>query len=150
VTIAAADVDAGALDLARENAVAHGVGDRLTFDESDLLPSPGTEPWDVVVANLPYVRSEVVDALQAQRASPAFEPRRALDGGSDGLDVIGRLLAQLPDGLAEDGVAMLEIGADQGEAIAALAADRLPGWSCTVIDDLAGLPRVALLRRQGS
>jgi methylase of polypeptide subunit release factors len=60
------------------------------------------------------------------------------------------LLAQLPDGLAEDGVAMLEIGADQGEAIVALASDRLPGWSYTVINDLAGLPRVALLRRQGS
>jgi release factor glutamine methyltransferase len=148
VTIVAADIDADALDLARENAVAHGVGDRLTFEEADLLPrSSGAEPWDVVIANLPYVRSEVVDALEAQRAGPAFEPRRALDGGADGLAVIGRLLEQLPDGLARDGVAMLEIGAEQGAAIVALAEDRLPGWSCTVISDLAGLPRVARLQR---
>jgi release factor glutamine methyltransferase len=95
------------------------------------------------------VRSDVVDALAAQRASPAFEPRRALDGGSDGIDAIGRLLEQLPDGLAQDGVAMLEIGADQGETIVALSADRLPGWSCTVILDLAGLPRIARLQRDG-
>ena len=48
-----------------------------------------------------------------------------------------------PDGLARDGVAFLEIGADQGEAIVALAAERLPGWTCPVATDLAGLPRVA-------
>jgi release factor glutamine methyltransferase len=149
VTIVAADVDRDALDLARENAVAHGVGDRLAFEEADLLPPSGTEPWEVVLANLPYVRAEVVDALEAERTSPAFEPRRALDGGADGLAVIGRLLEQLPDGLARDGVAFLEIGADQGTAILALAAERLPGWSCTVISDLAGLPRIAQLRRDG-
>jgi release factor glutamine methyltransferase len=149
VTIVAADADGEALDLARENAVAHGVGDRLAFEEADLLPQSTTEPWEVVAANLPYVRSEVVDALAAQRASPAFEPRRALDGGPDGLAVIGRLLDQLPDGLAQEGVAMLEIGADQGGSIAALAADRLPGWSCSVMTDLAGLPRIARLERDG-
>jgi release factor glutamine methyltransferase len=148
VTLVASDVDGEALDLARENAVAHGVGDRLTFEVADLLPPPsGSEPWEVVLANLPYVRSDVVDSLEAQRASPAFEPRRALDGGSDGLAVIGRLLEQLPDGLTQDGVAMLEIGADQGEAIVTLAAERLPGWSGTVISDLAGLPRIARLQR---
>jgi release factor glutamine methyltransferase len=148
VTIVASDADGDALDLARENAVAHGVGDRLTFEVADVLPR-SEERWEVVLANLPYVRSDVVDALEAQRASPAFEPRRALDGGADGLAVIGRLLEQLPEGLAPDGVAMLEIGADQGEAIVALAADRLPGWSCTVISDLAGLPRIARLQRDG-
>jgi release factor glutamine methyltransferase len=149
VHIVATDADGEALDLARENAVAHGVGDRLTFEVADLLPPSGPEPWEVLLANLPYVRSDVVDALGAQRASPAFEPRRALDGGADGLAVIGRLVEQLPDGLALDGVAMLEIGADQGEAIVTLADDRLPGWSCTVISDLAGLPRVARLQRDG-
>ncbi|HEV8699129.1 MAG TPA: peptide chain release factor N(5)-glutamine methyltransferase [Candidatus Limnocylindrales bacterium] len=147
VTIVAADADGEALDLARENAVAHGVGDRLAFEEADLLPQSTTEQWEVVAANLPYVRSEVVDALAAQRASPAFEPRRALDGGPDGLAVIGRLLDQLPDGLAPEGVAMLEIGADQGGSIVALAADRLPSWSCSVMTDLAGLPRIARLQR---
>jgi release factor glutamine methyltransferase len=149
VTLLAVDVDAEALDLARENAVGHGVGDRLSFAASDLLPPVSTaQPWDVVTANLPYVRSEVVDALVASHASPAFEPRLALDGGADGLNAIGRLLDLLPKGLEADGVAFLEIGADQGEAIRALAVDRLPGWSCTVIPDLAGLPRIARFERE--
>ena len=56
-----------------------------------------------------------------------FEPAEALDGGPDGLAVIARLLDELPDGLAGDGVAFLEIGADQGEAIVALAGERLAG-----------------------
>ena len=149
VTILAVDVDPEALDLARENAVGHGVGDRLSFAASDLLPPVSTaQPWDVVTANLPYVRSEVVDALVASHTSPAFEPRLALDGGADGLTAIGRLLDLLPKGLEADGVAFLEIGADQGEAIRALAVDRLPGWSCTVIPDLAGLPRIARFERE--
>jgi release factor glutamine methyltransferase len=146
VSIVAVDADPDALDLARENAVAHGVGDRLAFEESDLLPT-GEAVWDVVIANLPYVRSEVVDELERQRLSPAFEPRRALDGGPDGLAVIGRLLDQLPATLATGGVALLEIGADQGEAIVSLAAARLPGWSCEVVADLAGLQRIARLAR---
>ena len=61
--------------------------------------------------------------------------------------MIGRLLDLLPDALADDGVAMLEIGADQGEAIVSLVGAKLPGWSCTVEVDLAGLPRVARIAR---
>jgi release factor glutamine methyltransferase len=149
VALLAVDIDPDALDLARENAVGHGVGDRLSFGASDLLPPVSTaQPWDIVAANLPYVRSEVVDALVASQASPAFEPRLALDGGADGLTAIARLLDQLQTGLDTDGVALLEIGADQAEAIRALAVDRLPGWSCTVIPDLAGLPRIARFERE--
>ncbi len=145
VAIAATDVSADALDLARENAVAHAVGDRVTFATADLLPSsPAGEPWDVVAANLPYVRSAAMASLPTPTT---FEPAGALDGGPDGLALIGRLLDALPAGLASDGAAFLEIGADQGEAILALAEERLPGWGCEVATDLAGLPRTAVLRR---
>ena len=144
VAIAAADVSNEALDLARENAVGHAVGDRVTFESADLLPPSPAGSWDVVAANLPYVRSGAMASLPRPTT---FEPAQALDGGPDGLAVIGRLLDGLPDGLAGDGVAFLEIGADQGEAIVALAAERLPGWACQVETDLAGLPRTAVLRR---
>jgi release factor glutamine methyltransferase len=77
----------------------------------------------------------------------SFEPVVALDGGEDGLEVVGRLLHRLPDTLAGGGSALLEIGGDQGEAIADLVAGRLPGWSCDVETDLGGLPRVARLTR---
>ena len=81
------------------------------------------------------------------KISASFEPALALDGGVDGLAVIERLLAKLPGWLAEGGLALLEIGADQGEAIVARCASVLPGWRCTVEPDLAGLPRVALIGR---
>lgn len=145
VEVTAVDISPDALDLARENAVGHAVGDRVTFETADLLPrASATSAWDVVAANLPYVRSGAMAALPTPTT---FEPAQALDGGPDGLSVIARLLEALPTGLAASGAAFLEIGADQGEAIVALAGERLPGWSCKVETDLAGLPRTAILRR---
>ena len=148
VEISAVDISMGALDLARENAVVHGVGDRIAFESAELLPPAArSHPYDLLLANLPYVRTSELDALAGRPVSTAFEPRLALDGGADGLAVIGRLLDQLPSGLADGGLALLEIGADQGPAIAALTSERLPGWSCDIVPDLAGLPRVVALRR---
>jgi release factor glutamine methyltransferase len=145
VAIEAVDISPDALDLARENAVGHGVGDRLTFGVADLLPAGSPDrAWDIVAANLPYVRS---DAMALLPTPTTFEPAEALDGGPDGLSVIGRLLDALPTGLAPDGTAFIEIGADQGEAIEAMIAQRLPGWRCSVEPDLAGLPRTTVLRR---
>ncbi len=144
VELFATDDSRDALQLARENAVAHSVGDRALFLEADLVPRGVVTPWDLVLANLPYVRSDAVDGLPI---AASFEPRRALDGGPDGLEVIGRLLDRLPDALAAGGVALLEIGSDQHAAIVELAAARLPGWACSVESDLAGHPRVARLAR---
>lgn len=148
VVITAIDVSSDALDLARENAVVHGVGDRIEFATVDLLPPDArARPFDIVLANLPYVRTAELDALQGRPVSTAFEPRLALDGGPDGLSVIDRLLDQLPWGLANDGIALLEIGADQAAAIQASVGERLADWTCEIVPDLAGLPRVAALRR---
>jgi release factor glutamine methyltransferase len=145
VEILAVDISADALDLARENAVGHAVADRITFAVADLLPDgPAGDGLDLVLANLPYVRH---DAMAHLPRATSFEPSVALDGGADGLEIIGRLLDGLPVALATDGLALLEIGADQGEAIVACVAERLPGWGCAVEPDLAGLPRVARVGR---
>jgi release factor glutamine methyltransferase len=135
------------LDLARENAVSHAVADTVRFEEADLLPTelPDARRFDIVAANLPYVRSEAIDGLPI---AASFEPRTALDGGADGLDVVRALLARLPTALADNGVALLEIGGDQGadgpDAVAAV----LPGWIATVEPDLAGLPRILRVLRR--
>lgn len=142
VAIDAIDVSPDALDVARENAVAHGVGDRVRFLVADLAPSDGSGPWDVVAANVPYVRSGELAALGPPTS---FEPTLALDGGPTGLAVIERLFERLPDMLAPGGVALLEIGSDQAEAVTTLTADRLPGRRCHITSDLSGLPRVATL-----
>jgi len=101
-------------------------------------------PLDVILANLPYVRTDAVDGLPI---AASFEPRLALDGGPDGLDIIRALLARLPTALADGGVALIEIGADQGELAPAAVAETLPGWRAVVEPDLAGLPRVLRVDR---
>jgi len=140
IEILGIDESTDALDLARENAVGHSVGDRVRFIEADLLPPVVVDPFDLVLANLPYVRS---DALPTLPVAASFEPTGALDGGSDGLVVIRRLLERLPEALARGGVALLEIGADQADAAAAAVASILPGWRVTIEPDLSGAPRVA-------
>jgi len=150
VEIVGSDASDGAADLARENAVAQAVGDRVAVLAADLLPPPGRpagllvvpDRFDVVCANLPYIPSAVVPALPV---AASFEPRDALDGGPDGLDVIRRLLAVLPERVAAAGVALLEIGDEQGPALRAAAAERLPGWAVRLEPDLAGTPRVAVI-----
>jgi release factor glutamine methyltransferase len=143
VALSAADISEDALQLAKENAVGHAIADRLDFLVSDLLPADGQ--WDVVLANLPYVRTDAIPNLP-QAAS--FEPVRALDGGRDGLRVIARLLDQLPSAVAGGGAALLEIGGDQEHGFRDLAAARLRGWELEIERDLGGLPRVATLRHQ--
>jgi release factor glutamine methyltransferase len=141
-SVFATEISPEALELARENAVGHAAADRLRFVEADLLPPYIEAPFDLILANLPYVRSDVVPTLPI---AASFEPRLALDGGPDGLTVIRSLLERLADGgaLADDGEALLEIGADQESAIGLAVGEILPGWSCRVERDLAGLPRVA-------
>jgi len=143
IELVATDISAEAIALATENAVAHAVADAIRFREADLLPEWEVRRWDLVLANLPYVRS---DAIAGLPRAAVFEPRLALDGGSDGLVVIGRLLELLPEVLEREGTAMIEIGGDQEAAARALVAERLPGWDCAVESDLGGLPRVLVLR----
>jgi release factor glutamine methyltransferase len=136
--LAASDVSNGALALAAENLAAHGVTDLVELLEADLLePAARAMPApDVVVANLPYVASSEVDA---RGGSLGFEPRIALDGGPDGLDILRRLLSSLPSRLAPSAAVLLELGVGQAEAVRALAP---AGASVSVVPDLAGLDRV--------
>jgi release factor glutamine methyltransferase len=147
VTLLATDASSDALELARENAVGHAVADVIEFVEADLLPPAPDhgDPIDVVLANLPYVRSDAIGGLPV---AASFEPVIALDGGPDGLAVARRLLGLLPRALADDGVALLEIGADQGSAAPAAVEEVLPGWAASVENDLAGLPRVLRVARR--
>ncbi|HYI22155.1 MAG TPA: peptide chain release factor N(5)-glutamine methyltransferase [Candidatus Limnocylindrales bacterium] len=148
VRFRATDSSADALALAVENAVGHGVADQIDFALADLTSgqTPGDNPAmaDLIVANLPYIPSDVVPTLPV---AASFEPVAALDGGAGGLTVIERLLTELPDALAERGEALLEIGADQGASIEAAVTRTLPDWRVEIRNDLAGRPRVAIISR---
>ncbi len=141
LTLVASDVSPDALELTAENLELHGVAGLVTLARADLLgPAGDSLPVpDVVIANLPYVASAEVDARQG---SLGYEPRVALDGGPDGLTLLRRLLDALPGQAAPGATAFLEIGVGQVDAIAALSP---PGWSVSVVPDLAGLDRVVRL-----
>src|SRR5690606_26561064 len=84
----ATDVSPAALAVARANAVRNDVADRIRFEEADLCTGLPAAAFDLVVSNPPYVPTAEIDTLAPELA---WEPRGALDGGTDGLDVIRRL-----------------------------------------------------------
>ncbi|MBI2966107.1 MAG: peptide chain release factor N(5)-glutamine methyltransferase [Chloroflexi bacterium] len=139
----AVDVSAGALEVARGNATRHRVENRVRFHQGDLA-SPLSGTFDVVVANLPYIRS---GDLAGRQPELGFEPRSALDGGDDGMRYVGPLIADLPRLLAERGLALLEIDPPIAAAAVRLARSMAPGARVAVLDDLAGLNRVLEIGR---
>ena len=134
----ATDVSTDALALAAENLAEHGVAEAVELDTADLLAPAGERlpRPDVVTANLPYVSTAEVDE---RFGSLGFEPRIALDGGPDGLDLLRRLLADAPLHAAPGATVILELGVDQVDVVR----DLVPiGASVSVVPDLAGLDRV--------
>lgn len=150
VQVAAVDISEEALALARRNAEAHGVGGCIRFLSGDLLEpllqggfgSMGVGGLDAVVSNPPYIAS--ADWGQLPKDVREFEPRLALDGGRDGLDCYRRLEPQAWDVLKPGGLLAMEIGAEQGGAVAKLltAAGRWHGVE--VLPDYGGRDRIAL------
>jgi release factor glutamine methyltransferase len=138
VRIIATDVSPEALELAAENLAANLLGASVTLAKVDLLGPAGDElpRPNVIAANLPYVPSAEVDERQG---SLGYEPRIAVDGGADGLEVLRRLFGQLSSRAAQGAAVLLETGVDQAEAIRRLTP---PGATLSVVPDLAGLDRV--------
>ncbi|MEK7248243.1 MAG: peptide chain release factor N(5)-glutamine methyltransferase, partial [Chloroflexota bacterium] len=137
--IIATDVSPKALELARRNAKQLGVSERIDFRPGDLLASLDS-PFDVIAANLPYVTTEQWEAMPPEIRE--HEPRSALDGGADGLDVIRRLLNDAPGHLATNGALFCEIGDWQGDVVHDLASKAFPNARIQVHPDLAGRDRV--------
>jgi release factor glutamine methyltransferase len=141
----ALDISAAALDVARQNAARYGMLERIEFVSGDLLApllSRGQQA-DLIAANLPYISSDELDTLAVTR----HEPRLALDGGPDGLDLIRRLLDQAPGVLGAGGLLLLEIGAGQGEQVRALAEAAFLGAQVQITPDYAGHERVVSVKR---
>ena len=116
--IVGVDVDAGAVALARENALRLGAVPAVQVIQGDLFAPLHGRRFDLVAGNPPYIPTE-----ECERLAPTirdFEPRVALDGGSDGLAVTARIVAEAPAHLEPGGLLALEIGCDQGDAVAGL------------------------------
>ena len=136
----ALDTSEEALSLARENAAAHGVADRIDFACAEMAERIDEETLDAVVANLPYVPTAAIDGLQVQVRN--HEPRQALDGGPDGLAEIGPAIRDAAIALKPGGRLFLEIGEGQAAAVGELL--RAEAFTdITVSADDAGRERVA-------
>ncbi len=147
------ELSASAARLARDNARSCGLEGRaaiLCASWADAIRPAGGQDrgggsgggFDLVLSNPPYIAGGDIDGLMPEVA--LHEPRRALDGGADGLDCFRGIVAALPGLLAPGGVAVLELGAGQGGAVCALAA--AAGLShLGTRDDLGGVPRALVL-----
>ena len=143
----ATDLSSKALDVARANAVRHGVGERIHFLEGDIFgPVRGQEAFfHLIVANPPYVRQGSVEGLPQEVRE--WEPRMALDGGWDGLDLYRRIIGEGCLYLQDGGFMALEIGSDMGGEVCRLFARQGSYSECTVHGDLSGRERVASVQK---
>lgn len=144
--VTATDISPEALAIARRNAERHGVADRVECMLTDVLQGV-VGPFDAIVANPPYVPAGEAAALQPEVA--AFEPRVALFGGPDGLDIVRAVVAQAVTRLAPDGVLICEFGFGQADAVAGLVEAARGLVLVELRRDLQGIPRTLLARRRG-
>jgi release factor glutamine methyltransferase len=137
LNLTATDISKRALEVAVRNAVKFSVADRIEFNCCDLLPSK-TMTYDLIVANLPYIPTKTMETL------PIYgrEPTLALDGGSDGLDLVRRLITLAPGYLSPGGMMLLEIESSQGMAALSLAYDTFSHASIHLHRDLANRDRL--------
>jgi len=137
-SVFAVDLSPDAVALARENA--HRIGTyNVAVLEGDLFAPIGERKFDVVTANPPYIATAEIETLQADIRD--FEPRLALDGGADGLDVARRIVDAAPAHLVPGGVLAMEIGAGEADATRALFEAR--GFTEVRVErDLARIERV--------
>ncbi len=145
--VVALDIAPEALALAQKNVDHLGLSERVEVRESDLLsaiPEAEYGSFDLVISNPPYVPSAVCDTLPAEVAE--WDPRLALDGGEDGLNLFRRFLPQALDCLRPNGVLAVELYEGHLGQAAKLAAaagfDRV-----RIVNDLAGRPRVLVARK---
>jgi len=140
--LVATDTSAAALDTARANAARHGVADRIEFRETRYLDDVAG-PFDLIVANPPYVTDAEYDALAPEVHD--FEPRSALAAGPDGLDDIRGVLSAAATGLSPGGLLLLEMGHGHADQVTRLVAD-MPGLELRrIATDLQAIPRMAII-----
>ena len=148
----AIDLSNASLDVARQNAARHAVGERITWLEGDLLGPLGGQQLegriDVIVSNPPYIAEPDWETLQPEVR--LFEPRSALVAGPQGTEMHERLLEEAGQYLSPGGVLIMEIGAGQAHVVRRIV-DQISGYRFhQLVYDTAGLERVAIVERVGT
>lgn len=135
--LVAVDISSEALKVAGENAKKHEIS--VDFRKGDLFyPLSNNEKFDIITINPPYIESRVIETLLPEVSK--YEPRLALDGGDDGLNLYKRIAESFSGFLKEEGHLFLEIGFDQAMAVSRLFNDK--GYNTRTIQDYNHLDRV--------
>jgi release factor glutamine methyltransferase len=129
--VIATDISLPALRIAAFNACEHSVDQQIHFLQADLMP-PGNFQFDLICANLPYIPALSLPVLDVSKREPAL----ALNGGHEGLDLIGRLIQQSSARIKPGGRLLLEIDNFQGEQVSYIARSVFPGGEIEVLQDL--------------
>ena len=137
----ATDLSADALAVAERNRRRHGLLDRVTLLQGDML-APLPRSIDLIVSNPPYIATNYISGLQTEVQQ---EPLLALDGGGAGMELIRRLLEQAPPKLNAGGCMAFEISPEQADAVRKSARERFPRAEITLRNDLLGLPRCVVI-----
>jgi|TARA_B100001971_G_C18151899_1_gene516320 release factor glutamine methyltransferase len=140
-SIIAVDISEAALAIADDNRRTHGLYSRIKLRRGNLL-EPIIDKIDILVSNLPYIRSDKLTSLQEEVLR---EPVVALDGGYDGLELIKRLLFQAVNKMSNPGVILFEIDPDQASEAVKLCQQFFPSAITTVLKDLSNNQRAVLL-----
>lgn len=143
----AADISEKALDIARENAQMLGAAQRVSFLRGDLfgaIPEKIKGQAHMVLTNPPYITERDMAGLAPEVKD--FEPGQALYGGSDGLDIIRRIITETPAYLVPGGLLLMEIGYDQSEAVKKLAENSAGYSHIEILKDYAGIGRILKAR----
>ena len=133
------DISEKALEIARKNAEAHKVSDRVELKISDVFEVLRGEKFDLIVSNPPYVPSEDVETLQAEVRN--FEPLLSLTDGKDGFSIIEKMIDDAPKFLKENGFLLMEIGFNQAAKVREMFSPEI--WRrIDILPDLQGVPRM--------
>ena len=149
--VVAVDNSAAAIEVARRNISKLGLDERVTIQDGDLFSAlkelPDSQPFDLIVANPPYIATSKIETLD--RSVRDFEPLVALDGGLDGLNLHRRILDAAGAHLRTGGRIFLEIAFDQAEqALEVMRSDGKLFDEARVLKDHAGNDRVLTGRRR--
>ena len=139
--ITAIDISQSALDIADANRRTHGVYNRVALRRGNLLEPVDFKP-EIIVSNPPYIPMGDLSLLQPEIQ---YEPRVALDGGTDGLELIRGLLSQSLDKVSSTGAILFEIDSSQENSARILAREYFPNSHISVLDDLSGSSRAILI-----
>ena len=143
------DISEQALATAMKNAELNGVLERSSFALGNMFSAlRSDEQFDIIVSNPPYIKSDIIETLAPEVKD--HEPRRALDGGEDGLDAYKVIANNAAAHLKDGGVLALEIGYDQGEAVVFLLERTHYYKPAAIIKDLAGKNRVVVAEKPGT